>query len=54
MGAAGKGQAEERAMEPPLPPGLCGTLTGSTFCGEKNGGFSRKQDRMRAKSTRAK
>lgn len=50
IGVAGKGWAEA----PPLPPSLHGKLTGSTFFGEKNGGFSLKQDRMRAKSTRAK
>lgn len=53
-GAAGKGRAEEWAVETPRPPGLHGRLTGSTFFGEKNGGCSLKQDRMRAKSTRAK
>lgn len=54
MGAAGKGGAEEWAVETPPPPSFHGKLTGSTFFGEKNGSFSLKQDRMRAKSARAK
>lgn len=53
MGTAGEGGAERGLWNHPHPPPPF-KLTGSTFLGEKNGGFSLKQERMREESTRAK
>lgn len=52
MGNAGKGQPKG-GRGASVPTGLHGKLTEPVFFGENNGGFSLRQDRMKAKSTRA-